>query len=293
MAVLSTKPQGIQIVSGSTGAAGIALNENFSWLDAFAGGVVDITATPPASPADGDLYIVSTSPTGTWASDGAIANQLALYSELDWYYITPPASGTNSTGGGLTLYVQSRSSLYTWNGTSWVPTIRHGVQLHPVNVEYATAAASTVNNHDVLLFESSLGSSSSSAGILTQNAVWKAYIPRNYGSNGITIEVLWTANTTTGSVVWTGSVESLSVGNGIGSDSFGTSVNSDVVSAPTTARQIRKSTIVLSDGVETDNLSAGDLIRIKIERDILDAGDTMTAADAEFISAVAYETGTI
>jgi hypothetical protein len=48
--------------------------------------VLDVTNTPPGSPAQGDTYIAGTSPTGAWAGQ---ANKLALYTGSGWAFLTP------------------------------------------------------------------------------------------------------------------------------------------------------------------------------------------------------------
>lgn len=66
-------------------------------------------ATPPASPAEGDVYIVAPSPTGAWAGQ---ALKLAYFSQA-WQFITPRE--------GLCLWVNDEDCSYCFNGTCWVP----------------------------------------------------------------------------------------------------------------------------------------------------------------------------
>lgn len=74
---------------------------------------------PPASPAEGDRYIVPAAATGAWASK---TGQIAEYQSSAWVFY-PPATGWTS-------YVDDEQKLYSWNGTAWVRT---GGALQTVN----------------------------------------------------------------------------------------------------------------------------------------------------------------
>lgn len=64
--------------------------------------------TPPGSPAAGDVYIVSTAPTGTWAG---YAKNIAYFDQI-WRFIAP--------NEGMTLWVSDEDKVYSYNGSSWV-----------------------------------------------------------------------------------------------------------------------------------------------------------------------------
>ncbi len=64
-------------------------------------------ATPPGSPAAGDVYIVAASPTGAWAGQAkAIA-----YFDQSWKFIAP--------NEGMTLWVNDENLLYSYDGSAW------------------------------------------------------------------------------------------------------------------------------------------------------------------------------
>lgn len=65
-------------------------------------------STPPASPTEGDTYIVAASPTGAWAGK---ASQLAYYQQI-WRFIVPQA--------GIKIWVADEAAFYVFNGTAWV-----------------------------------------------------------------------------------------------------------------------------------------------------------------------------
>jgi hypothetical protein len=90
-------------------------------------------ATPPGSPANGDMYIVAASPTGAWASQ---AGKLAR-----WYVI--PANGSNGASGTsgwqfftprIGWFVRVEDELdgggackrYSYTGSDWVEEVASG-----------------------------------------------------------------------------------------------------------------------------------------------------------------------
>lgn len=65
-------------------------------------------ATPPGSPASGDLYIVASSPTGAWVGH---TNHLAYY-RSGWVFVVPFE--------GLAVYVKDEDLRYVYDGSAWV-----------------------------------------------------------------------------------------------------------------------------------------------------------------------------
>lgn len=66
-------------------------------------------ATPPASPADGDAYIVAATATGAWVGK---EKRIAFYAS-GWLFITPIK--------GMRAYVQDESAAYDYSGSAWAP----------------------------------------------------------------------------------------------------------------------------------------------------------------------------
>lgn len=66
-----------------------------------------VIATPPASPVDGDCYIVGSSPTGAWSGQ---AGHVALYYS-GWRFKTPKA--------GWLAFVRAESKFVVYNGSAW------------------------------------------------------------------------------------------------------------------------------------------------------------------------------
>jgi len=115
---------------------------NFVALDALGGQarILGVLTAEPASPAVGDAYILSGSPTGTnWGSDtGAAADAIALYTNVSgqpdgspWAYLTPRE--------GWRVYDRAANVWRFFDGSAW---------LVPGSVRETTAAAVTVTAAD-------------------------------------------------------------------------------------------------------------------------------------------------
>lgn len=66
------------------------------------------TNTPPSSPAQGDRYIIGTSPTGLWAGH---ANQIAEWDD-GWKFTVPTK--------GMFTFVEDENAQYEWSGSAWI-----------------------------------------------------------------------------------------------------------------------------------------------------------------------------
>jgi hypothetical protein len=71
-------------------------------------GATSITATPPASPADGQVHIVGASPTGVWSTFAA--NDVVLWRSGTWYRFAPFLGWLKQVG----------SEVRRFDGTAWV-----------------------------------------------------------------------------------------------------------------------------------------------------------------------------
>lgn len=106
----TTAHLGITLVEQAQASKEVTVNEALMKLDALlnTGAKDKDLATPPVSPAAGDVYIVAASPTGAWAGQ---AGKVAYYDQL-WRFISPRE--------GLTLWVNDEDKAYSYNGTAWV-----------------------------------------------------------------------------------------------------------------------------------------------------------------------------
>lgn len=77
-------------------------------------GVIDMLATPPGSPGNGDRYIVASSPTGVWIGH---EGHIATYDNGTWIYLIP--------WNGLIVYVRSINRLLQYI-TKWEGLVAAG-----------------------------------------------------------------------------------------------------------------------------------------------------------------------
>lgn len=111
----TTDHLGMALVAQNQSQKEVTVNQALVAIDAIlnTGAIDKDLATPPGSPASGDVYIVAASATGAWSGkDG----QVAYYNQT-WKFIVPHE--------GLSLWVNDENKIYSYNGTSWV---KFGVQ---------------------------------------------------------------------------------------------------------------------------------------------------------------------
>ncbi len=106
----TTTHLGITLVEQSQAQKEVTVNTALTRIDAVlnTGAKDKDLATPPGSPATGDVYIVATSPTGAWSGQ---AGKIAYFDQI-WRFITP--------NEGMSLWVNDEDLIYTYNGSSWV-----------------------------------------------------------------------------------------------------------------------------------------------------------------------------
>jgi hypothetical protein len=89
-------------------------NDALTILDALVNcAVVSTTATaPPASPGDGQRWIVAGSATGAWAGK---TGTIAAWQDGAWTFFGPKP--------GYTAFAQDLGILLAWNGSAWVAAV--------------------------------------------------------------------------------------------------------------------------------------------------------------------------
>lgn len=103
-------PGGLGIEAGWTvGSDGWAadMDTNLRIISALLPGRAKAFSVLPVSPADGDIYVVSTA--------GANVNKIAVRDLGVWYYIVPLT--------GMELYLETPGARWRFNGTTWVTTV--------------------------------------------------------------------------------------------------------------------------------------------------------------------------
>lgn len=106
----NTPHLGITLLEQSQAQKEVTVNEAFHRIDALLNsGVLDKDLdTPPASPAQGDVYIVAVGATGAWAGK---TGQVAYFDQV-WRFIVP--------NEGLMLWVADENKRYVHDGSAWV-----------------------------------------------------------------------------------------------------------------------------------------------------------------------------
>lgn len=88
----------------------VTVNTALRRLDALAQATaISETNTPPGTPAEGDTYIVGTSPTGVWTGHGT---ELAVLIGAGWTFIEPAE--------GWLVYNTDQGEHYRFDGAAWV-----------------------------------------------------------------------------------------------------------------------------------------------------------------------------
>lgn len=105
----TTSHTNISLVEQSQAQKEVTVNAALTRIDALmnTGAKSRSTSAPPISPAQGDLYIVGSSPTGAWVGQGG---KLAFYDQ-SWKFITPME--------GMTLWVNDEDVTYVYDGANW------------------------------------------------------------------------------------------------------------------------------------------------------------------------------
>jgi Protein of unknown function (DUF2793) len=90
-------------------------------------------ADPPASPADGDRYVVASAPTGDWTGK---AGEIAAFQDGAWAFLTPRA--------GWRAWVSDEGRLLVYDGADWT-AVSGEAEVNPVAMVGVNAVADGVN----------------------------------------------------------------------------------------------------------------------------------------------------
>lgn len=125
----------------------VTLNEGLRMLDALVQLAVKsrIQTTPPATPSEGDRYILPGSPAGSWASHGG---SVAAYQDGGWNYFLPRT--------GWLAWVGDEAAMFVFDGAGWVraggdPQSVEQLGIHATadtTNRLALASAASLFNHD-------------------------------------------------------------------------------------------------------------------------------------------------
>lgn len=106
----TTSHLALTLVESAQAQKEVTVNEALARIDALlnTGAKDKDLATPPGSPASGDVYIIAASPTGDWSGK---AGQIAFFDQI-WRFIVPRE--------GMTLWVNDEDIAYSYTGSAWV-----------------------------------------------------------------------------------------------------------------------------------------------------------------------------
>lgn len=139
---------GLPYLAASQAQKHVTHNEALSILDGLIQLAVNSRgqATPPATPVDGDRYLIAAAATGDWLGR---SGQIALRMEGAWRYFT--------ASEGWRLWVSDEDVLLVFNGATWnagsVPTSLQNTALVGVNTtadatnKLAVSSSATLFNH--------------------------------------------------------------------------------------------------------------------------------------------------
>ena len=105
-----TTQLGLPLVLPSQAQKHVTVNEALVRIDAATQLSVRSAAeqTPPASPAEGDIYIIASGSSGVWSSR---AGEIAIWSNGGWVFLTP--------GQGWRAWNKATASALFYDGTAW------------------------------------------------------------------------------------------------------------------------------------------------------------------------------
>jgi Protein of unknown function (DUF2793) len=139
---------GLPYLEASQAQKHVTVNEALARLDAQIHLCVlsRVLATPPATPVDGDRYLIAAAPTAAWTGQ---TGKLAMWLEGAWVFVTPRE--------GWRMWVADEDQLLIYNGTTWqgsgVPSQLQNLQLLGVNAsadttnKFVVSSAATLFNH--------------------------------------------------------------------------------------------------------------------------------------------------
>jgi hypothetical protein len=144
---------GVTLLEAAQAQKHVTVNDALSRLDALVHlAVLSRTlATPPATPVEGDRYLVPASPTGAWTGQ---TGKIAAWLAGQWVFATPRE--------GWRLWVNSEDLLLVFDGASWVsaggggggtPTVLQNMQMIGINAtadatnRFVVSSSATLFNH--------------------------------------------------------------------------------------------------------------------------------------------------
>ena len=126
---------GLPYILQSQSQKEVTHNSALNRLDVLLGAVVqdrDLTA-PPASPAEGELWIVAPGATGDWAGHDS---ELAFYTGGAWDFYPAP--------GGFSVWIEDEGLAARWGGSAWEAGVLAGVAVEIDGVQVIGAQQAAI-----------------------------------------------------------------------------------------------------------------------------------------------------
>ena len=271
---MATTPHlGLTLVEQAQAQKEVTVNHAFHRIDALLNtGVIDKDfAAPPASPAEGDVYIIAASPTGDWAGH---AGHIAYFQQI-WRFIIPQE--------GASIWVRDEDATYVFNGSTWinphVTGITHSILLQASN----SALQPTFSNGCASATRASTSATSPNRVTLDFDATSIEYaetiipMPKSWDKGGISAQFLWSHASASASagVVWRMDTTSMSDASSL-MNSYGTTVTISDTGGSADTLYITSTTASLTPA---GTISDDGMIAIRISRFATDSADTL-AMDA-------------
>lgn len=265
----TTNHLGITLVETSQAQKEVTVNAAISKIDAIlnTGAKDKDIATPPGSPAAGDVYIVAASPTGAWSGH---AGHIAYYDQT-WKFITP--------NEGMRLWVNDENKLYAYDGATWTA---YGIGKYSLYIP-AMSMIPGGGSPCASLASTWMGSGSPTISYLAfdassvEVAEFSIAMPKRWNIGGGTAVIDWShaATATNFDVVW--NVQAMAMSDG---DHIATAFSSAVSVTDTGGSTDRLyKTAETSLFTVTNSPAALDTIFFRILRDATHGSDTL-AIDA-------------
>src|SRR5688500_4819322 len=135
---MTTPRLGLPELTSGQAVPETTVNEQVRGLEGFAGHAIfkdrDL-ATPPGSPADGDMYLVAASPTGLWSGQ---AGKMAYFLNTAWKFYTPIE--------GITAWVNDENAFIGYDGSAWNTLSTPSGVYQPLDADLTAIAALSGTN---------------------------------------------------------------------------------------------------------------------------------------------------
>jgi len=261
----------------SQAAPETTVNEQVRYAEQGAGAFIvkdkDL-ATPPGSPADGDAYIVASTPTGAWTGQ---TGKIAFYLSTAWAFVTPIE--------GTLAYLQDENLEYRYDGAAWAASSA-GLPLiqgtHTIPIMAAAMTARTTNGAAAGTAETTTNKVMTRTLDFDQTTAEYSQImipmPKSWDEGTVTVQFIWTAGTT-GNVVWACQGVALSDDDALDA-AFGTAQT--VTDGVTAAGDLMQSAFTSAITI-AGTPAAEDTVVLQFYRDASNGSDTL-AADAKLIA---------